>query len=120
MSHPPRLVVGEGGRPQQHALWGFYCTCTHMCSPDLAKETTLVEGDQIIVGPVQISYPPTFYQPGKVRHNIDSCNSTNSDQTRQNKFSLSYKQGELQRGIFLHIVHLKRGEWRGLTPTHLS
>ena len=43
-SHPPRLVVGEGGCPQQHVLWGFYCTCTHMCSPDLTKETALVEG----------------------------------------------------------------------------
>ena len=55
-AHLARLVVGgdfEGGLTpaacplgEAHLpyMWGIYCTCAHMCSTDLTKETAPVEG----------------------------------------------------------------------------
>ena len=72
MPHPPSLVVGgdfEGGVDTSSMLFGrgiclivgiFYCTCAHMCSPDMTKETAPVEGSYIIAL-FKYPIPPTFY-----------------------------------------------------------
>ena len=95
-----------------------------MCSPDLTKETTLVEGDQIIVGPVQIPYlpPPSTNLERWGITLIAAIATSRQTVTKQDRTSYHWvtSKDELQRSIFLHIVHLKRGEWGGLTPTRLS
>ena len=58
-------------------MGNFYCTCTHLCSPDLMKEIAPVEGNYVDNCPGQIPYyapPPTnLGGMGKVGHNSDIC-----------------------------------------------